>query len=170
MAHTLSMDLRSRLLAAIDDGLSCRAAAARFRVSPYDGDPLAGAAARDWRLCPEATRRRYALAADIRAPSRPHLAGLSRSVESPRPDRVEGVGPMTMPYDDAGTSGVQRFEVFTGAGRRRDWPLEVKASIVAESFTGLETVCAVARRHGLSPSQLFTWHRELRKLLISTER
>ena len=72
---------------------------------------------------------------------------------------------MTMSCDDAGTSGVQRFEVFTGAGRRRDWPVEVKASIVAESFSGLETVCAVARRHGLSPSQLFAWRRVLRKQL-----
>ena len=34
MAHALSMDLRSRLLAAVDDGLSCRAAAARFGVAP----------------------------------------------------------------------------------------------------------------------------------------
>lgn len=34
MAHALSMDLRSRLLAAIDGGLSCRAAAARFGVAP----------------------------------------------------------------------------------------------------------------------------------------
>lgn len=41
----------------------------------------------------------------------------------------------------------------------------MKASIVAESFSGLETVCSVARRHGLSPSQLFTWRRELRKEL-----
>lgn len=70
---------------------------------------------------------------------------------------------MTMSCDDTGTMGVQRFEVFTGAGRRRDWPAEVKASIVAESFSGQETVCAVARRHALSPSQLFTWRRELRK-------
>ena len=70
---------------------------------------------------------------------------------------------MTMSCDDAGTIGVQRFEVFTGAGRRRDWPAEVKASIVAESFSGQETVCSVARRHALSPSQLFTWRRELRK-------
>ena len=46
---------------------------------------------------------------------------------------------MTMPYDDAGTSGVQRFEVFTGRGKRRDWPPELKASIVAESFSGQET-------------------------------
>lgn len=72
---------------------------------------------------------------------------------------------MTMSCDDAGTSGVQRFEVFTGAGKRRDWPPEVKASIVAESYSGAETVCSVARRHGLSPSQLFTWRREFRKKL-----
>ncbi len=72
---------------------------------------------------------------------------------------------MTMSCDDAGTSVVQRFEVFTGAGKRRDWPSEVKASIVAESYSGAETVCAVARRHGLSSSQLFAWRRELRKQL-----
>lgn len=34
MGHPLSMDLRSRLLAAIDDGASCRSAAARFGVAP----------------------------------------------------------------------------------------------------------------------------------------
>lgn len=70
---------------------------------------------------------------------------------------------MTMSCDDAGTSLVQRFEVFTGAGTRRDWPAEVKAAIVAESYSGQETVCAVARRHGLSHSQLFTWRRQFRK-------
>lgn len=72
---------------------------------------------------------------------------------------------MTMSCDDAGTGGVQRFEVFTGAGQRREWPAEVKASIVAESYSGAETVCSVARRHGLGPSQLFTWRREFRKQL-----
>ena len=34
MGQPLSMDLRVRLLAAIDTGMSCRAAAARFGVSP----------------------------------------------------------------------------------------------------------------------------------------
>ena len=34
MGQPLSMDLRRRLLAAIDDGMSCRAAAARFGVAP----------------------------------------------------------------------------------------------------------------------------------------
>ena len=76
---------------------------------------------------------------------------------------------MTMSCDDAGTSVVQRFEVFTGSGRRREWPAEVKAAIVAESYSGLETVCAVARRHGLSHGQLFTWRRELRRELEARE-
>lgn len=34
MGHGLSMDLRVRLLSAVDSGLSCRAAAARFGVAP----------------------------------------------------------------------------------------------------------------------------------------
>ena len=72
-----------------------------------------------------------------------------------------------MSCDDAGTKRVERFEVFTGAARRRDWPPEVKASILAESFSGQETVCSVARRHGMSPSQLFTWRRLQRKQLES---
>ncbi len=58
---------------------------------------------------------------------------------------------------------MRRFEVFTGVGKRRDWPPEVKASIVAESYSGEQSVSAVARRHGMSASQLFTWRRLLRK-------
>jgi transposase len=54
---------------------------------------------------------------------------------------------------------VRRLEVFTGAGRRRTWSSEEKAAIVAESYAGGETVCAVARRHGLTAQQLFTWRR-----------
>ena len=34
MGQPLSMDLRRRLLAAIDEGMSCRAAAVRFGVAP----------------------------------------------------------------------------------------------------------------------------------------
>ena len=69
-----------------------------------------------------------------------------------------------MSYDDAGTEPVaRRFEVFTGAGRRRSWTDEGKAVILTESYSGSESISAVARRHGLSPSQLFTWRRELRK-------
>lgn len=59
---------------------------------------------------------------------------------------------------------VRRFEVFTGTGRRRDWSAEDKPRIVAESFEAGATVSAVARRHALSPQQLFTWRREIRKV------
>src|SRR5258708_39748255 len=53
----------------------------------------------------------------------------------------------------------RRIEVFTGAGRRRSWSSEEKVAIVAASYGEGETVCAVARRHGLTPQQLFTWRR-----------
>ena len=58
---------------------------------------------------------------------------------------------------------VRRIELFTDHGRRRTWSEDEKASIVAESFAGGESVCSVARRHGLTPQQLFTWRREARK-------
>lgn len=58
---------------------------------------------------------------------------------------------------------VRRLEVFTGAGRRRRWSAEQKARIVAESYADGETVCAVARRHGLTPQQLFGWRRAARR-------
>lgn len=61
------------------------------------------------------------------------------------------------------TEPVRRVEVFTGAGRRRNWTTEEKARIVAESATSGESVCAVARRHGLSPQQLFGWRRQARE-------
>jgi transposase len=57
----------------------------------------------------------------------------------------------------------RRIEVFTGAGRRRDWPADEKAAIVAESYAPGKTVCGVARRHGLTPAQLFTWRRLARR-------
>jgi len=72
---------------------------------------------------------------------------------------------MIISGDDPVSSGAQQFEVFTGAGKRRDWPPEVKASIVAECYSGREGVSAVARRHGLDPSQVYTWRRDLRKRL-----
>jgi len=61
------------------------------------------------------------------------------------------------------TEPVRRFEVFTGVGRRRTWSIEAKARIVAESLTSEDSVCAVARRHGLSPQQLFGWRRQARQ-------
>jgi transposase len=61
------------------------------------------------------------------------------------------------------TEPVRRLEVFTGAGRRRRWSCGDKARIVAEIVASGDSVCAVARRHGLSPQQLFGWRRQLRE-------
>ena len=58
---------------------------------------------------------------------------------------------------------VRRFEVFTGTGRRRDWSDDDKARIVAESYEPGASVSEVARRHALSPQQLFGWRRLLRR-------
>ena len=61
----------------------------------------------------------------------------------------------------------RRIEVFTGSGGRRNWSAEEKAAIVAESYGSGDTVCAVARRHGLTHSQLFAWRREARRRLAA---
>jgi transposase len=63
--------------------------------------------------------------------------------------------------DNAITKPVHRLEVFTGAGRRRTWSDQDKARIVTEIAVSGESVSAVARRHGLSPQQLFGWRRQL---------
>jgi transposase len=63
---------------------------------------------------------------------------------------------------DPKASDLRRFEVITGAGRRRRWPAEAKARIVAESCTSGLPVSEVARRHGLRPQQLFGWRRAAR--------
>src|SRR5258708_40283087 len=62
---------------------------------------------------------------------------------------------------DPSVEPVRRFEVFTGEGRRRKWALADKMALVAEMAT-TDNISALARRHGLRPSQLFTWRRELR--------
>jgi transposase len=57
----------------------------------------------------------------------------------------------------------RRLEVFTGAGRRRSWTAEQKAQIVAECDEAGAPISAVARRHGLTPQQLFGWRRAARR-------
>lgn len=74
-----------------------------------------------------------------------------------------------MPEPKGADEPARRIEVFTGRGRRRAWSAEEKAAIVAESLGGVESVCSVARRHGLTPQQLFTWRRDLRKQALARE-
>ena len=65
--------------------------------------------------------------------------------------------------DSAITKSVRRLEVFTGAGRRRTWSDDDKARVVAEIETSGDSVSGVARRHGLSPQQLFGWRRQVKE-------
>jgi len=47
------------------------------------------------------------------------------------------------------------------ASTRRSWSREQKRAIVAETCRGGTTVSEVARRHGVYPSLLFRWRRDL---------
>ena len=73
------------------------------------------------------------------------------------------------PADSAVTT-VRRLELITGTGRRRQWSDDDKARIVVESLKPGANVSEVARRHGLSPQQLFGWRRQARELLKECER
>jgi transposase len=65
---------------------------------------------------------------------------------------------------------MRRLEVFTGAGRHRAWTVEQKAQILAESNESGEKVSTVARRHGLTPQQLFRWRRDARGQALARRR
>ena len=62
---------------------------------------------------------------------------------------------------------IRRIEVLSGPERRRQWSAEDKERIVSESYSGVDKVSRIARRHGLSPQQLFTWRREARQASLS---
>jgi transposase len=60
---------------------------------------------------------------------------------------------------------VRRLEVITGTGRRRRrFSKDEKAGVVEETLAPGAVVSEVARRHGLSPQQLFGWRRQAREL------
>ena len=50
-----------------------------------------------------------------------------------------------------------------GAERRRRWSYDEKVRLVEETLQVGETVCGVARRHGVAHSLLFTWRRQARQ-------
>ena len=73
------------------------------------------------------------------------------------------------PSDDAdggAVTTVRRIELITGTGRRRQWSADDKARIVVESLKPGANVSEVARRHGLSPQQLFGWRRQARESAV----
>ena len=57
---------------------------------------------------------------------------------------------------------ISRLEVIATGSRRR-WSDEEKRRILAEALSAPRNVSATARRHALSPGQLFTWCRLARE-------
>lgn len=53
-------------------------------------------------------------------------------------------------------------EIIIDGKRKRSWPKELKRQIVEESDALGVTVCEVARRYDLEPSQLFHWRKQFR--------
>jgi len=60
-------------------------------------------------------------------------------------------------------TSVRRVEVIAESGRRRQFSADDKARFVEETLAPGAVVSEVARRHGLSPQQLFTWRRQMRQ-------
>ena len=67
-------------------------------------------------------------------------------------------------------TAVRRLEVITGTGRRRQFSEDFKAGIVEETLVPGAVVSEVARRHGLTPQQVFTWRRQARQPAASRDR
>ena len=60
---------------------------------------------------------------------------------------------------------VRRLEVITGIGRRRQFADDFKAQVIEETLAPGAVVSDVARRHGLTPQQVFTWRRRARQMM-----
>lgn len=58
---------------------------------------------------------------------------------------------------------VRRVEIINGIGGRRHWSVDDKARIVEETLVLDAVVSEIARRHGLTPQQLFGWRRAARR-------
>lgn len=51
--------------------------------------------------------------------------------------------------------------VITSVERRRRWSAYEKKAIIEETYEPGQTVSSVARKYGVSPSQLFLWRRKM---------
>ncbi len=78
-----------------------------------------------------------------------HVSGLDLTLEPSRP--------------------VRRVEIINGLGGRRRWSVDDKARIVEETLAPGAVVSEIARRHGLSPQQLFGWRRAARRSAVGAK-
>ena len=79
------------------------------------------------------------------------------------PDRIEDrlVSGLDLRLEPA--RSVRRVEIINGIGGRRRWSVDDKARIVEETLVAGAVVSEIARRHGLTPQQLFGWRRAARR-------
>jgi transposase len=56
---------------------------------------------------------------------------------------------------------IGRVEILSGVERRRSWTLEQKREIVSESLGSELTPTEVARKHGISTGQIYTWRHQV---------
>jgi transposase len=61
-----------------------------------------------------------------------------------------------------GVSRSMRVEILANGKQRRRWSADDRTMIVAEASAAGAKVSVVARKHGLSPGQIFAWRREAR--------
>lgn len=60
-------------------------------------------------------------------------------------------------------TAVRRLEIISGTGRRRRFSADDKSRIIEETLAAGAVVSEIARRHGLTPQQLFGWRRQARQ-------
>ena len=65
------------------------------------------------------------------------------------------------------SQNIEQIEVITSVQRRRRWTTAEKLQMVEESDLPNVSVSYVARKHGVSPSLLFTWRRLAREGKLS---
>src|SRR5271165_6366134 len=75
------------------------------------------------------------------------------------PDLVSAVGSGRTTNRMSARSG--RVEILSGTERRRSWTLKEKREIVSESLGPDLTPTEVARKHGISTGQIYTWRHQL---------
>src|SRR4030088_1400125 len=75
------------------------------------------------------------------------------------PDLVDDLASARTTNRTSGRSA--RVEILPLTERRRSWRLEQKRAIVSESLGPELTPTEVARKHGLSTGQIYTWRNQL---------
>jgi transposase len=70
------------------------------------------------------------------------------------------------PGSDHRSTRRQRIEIITRGEPRRRWTADQKREIAAESLEPGASPVAVARKHGISTGQLYTWRQQLLRTAV----